>query len=79
MGNEFGKISEHMREMADSFGVPLPTSELQRKVLASEAFKSEDNVVVQGLQKHMCHSAATCKKFYQYRNLDSAVSAKKNN
>ena len=31
-----------LREVADSFGVPLPTSGLQRKVVASEAFKFED-------------------------------------
>ena len=49
-----------MREVTDSFGTLLPTSGLQKKVVASEAFKFEDNVVVRGLQKHMCHSAATC-------------------
>ena len=76
-GNEYCKISEYMREVADSFGTPLPTSGLQKKVVASEAFKFEDNVVVRGLQKHMCHSAATCEKFYQHQNLHSAVSAKK--
>ena len=45
-GNEFCKISECMRVVAESFGVSLPTSGLQRKVVASE---SEDNVVV-----HIC-------------------------
>lgn len=76
-GNEFNKISERMREVAESFGTSVPTSGLQRKVVATEAYKSEDNVVVRGLQKHMCHSAATCERFYQQHNIKSAITAKK--
>lgn len=66
-GNEFRKIIERMREVAESFGLSVPTVGLQRKVIATEAFKSEDNIVVRNIQRHMCHSAATCEKFYQHK------------
>ena len=44
-GNEFTKISERMREVAESFGLSVPNSGVQRKVVATEAFKSENNII----------------------------------
>ena len=76
-GNEFNKISERMRVVSDSFGVPVPKSGVQRKVVATEAFKTEDNLIVRRMQKHMCHSVATCEKFYQQTDNDAAVSSKR--
>ena len=76
-GNEFTKISERMREVAESFGLSVPNSGVQRKVVATEAFKSENNIVVRNIQKHMCHSATTCEKFYQCRDHQLAIESKK--
>lgn len=84
-GNEFCKIKEHMREVTESFGLSVPTIGLQKKVhvIATEAFKSEDNIIVCNIQRHMCHSAATCEKFYQHRlesmNLPSTQKMPSNN
>lgn len=66
-----------MRDVAASFGCTVPNSGLQRKVVASEAFKSQNDIVVRNIQKHMCHSATTCEKFYQHRDNESAVTTKK--
>ena len=76
-GNEFTKITERMKEVAASFGVPVPRSGLQRKVVATETFKTEGDVVVRKIQKHMCHSTATCEKFYQQADNDAAVTSKR--
>ena len=76
-GNEFSKISERMKYVAESFGLVVPKSGVQRKVVATEAFKSEDNVSVRKVQKHMCHSATTCEKFYQQMDNDAAVTSKR--
>ena len=77
MGNEFTKISERMKYVAESFGLVVPKSGVQRKVVATEAFKSEDNVSVRKVQKHMYHSATTCEKFYQQMDNDAAVTSKR--
>lgn len=76
-GNEYGKICECMRDVAESFGLSVPNPGLQRKVLASEAYKSQDNIVVRKMQKHMCHSAATCESYYQHADNESAINTKK--
>ena len=49
-GNEFTKISERMKEVAELFGLTVTSSGLQHKVVATEAFKYEDNVPVQNIQ-----------------------------
>lgn len=54
-GNEFGKTSQHMDTFAESFGLVVPKTGVQRKVVATEVFKTEDNVGVRAVQKHMCH------------------------
>ena len=54
-GNEFTKISERMKDVANCFGVPVPKTGLQRKVVATEVFKSEDNPTVRRIQKHMAY------------------------
>ena len=53
-----------MKYIAESFGLVVPKSGVQRKVVATKGFKSEDNVSVRKVQKHMCHSATTCEKLY---------------
>ena len=55
----------------------MPKTGVQRKVVATDAFKSENNLVVRKMQKHMCHSAATCKQFYQQTDNSAAVSSKR--
>ena len=67
-GNEFAKI-----------GLLVLSSGLQRMVVATDAFKSENNVVVRNIQNHMYHSAATCENLYQYRDHQLAMTSKKPN
>ena len=77
-GNEYAKVSERIRDVAESFGVPVPKLGLERKVVATETFKSEKNdSVVRKIQKHMCHSTATCEAFYQQTDNSVAVSSKR--
>ena len=76
-GNEFRNISQHMDTFAESFGLVVPTTGVQRKVVATEVFKTEDNVGVRTVQKHMCHSATTCEKYYQQMDNSGAVSSKR--
>lgn len=76
-GNEFNKVSERMKDVAKSFGLTVPNPGLQRKVVATEVFKSKDNIMVRNIQKHMCHSATTCEKFYQHTDKKLAVSSMK--
>ena len=73
-GNEFGNISQHMDSFAESFGLIVPTTGVQRKVVAMEVFKTEDNVGVRTVQKHVCHSATTC---HQQMDNSGAVSSKR--
>lgn len=76
-GNEFCKIGERMKDVAKVFGFALPTVGLQRKVVATEAFKTKDDITVRSVQKHMCHSATTCEKFYQHTDNKCAITTKK--
>ena len=77
-GNEYTKVSERIRDVAESFGVPVPRLGLGRKVVATETFKSEKtDSVVRKVQKHMCHSTATCEMFYQQTDNSVAVSSKR--
>ena len=76
-GNEFGKVTERMQDAAKSFGLSIPMMSLQRKVIATEAYQSEDDIMVQKIQKHMCHSAQTCEKFYQHSANQTAISTKR--
>lgn len=76
-GNEFTKVSERMKEVAASFGLTLPMSGTSRKVVATEAYKYEDNIIVRKMQRHMCHSSTTCEQFYQQTSNDAAVSSKR--
>ena len=46
-----------MKNAAKTFGVSLPTVSLQRQVVATEVYKTENDVTVRGVQKHMCHTA----------------------
>ena len=50
---------------------------IQRKVVATEAFQSEDDVMVWKIQRHMCHSAQTCENFYQHTDNYTATSTKR--
>ena len=76
-GNEFAKVGERMKNAALTFGVLLPTVDLQRQVVATEVYKKKDNVTVRGVHKHMCHSTTTCENFYQITDAKSAVDTKR--
>ena len=66
-----------MKNAAKTFGVLLPTVGLQRQVMATEVYKTEDDVTVCGVQKHMCHSRTTCEKFYHLTDAKYAVDTKR--
>ena len=66
-----------MKDIVKVFGFALPTVGLQRKVVATEAFKTKDDVTVRSVQKQMCHSATSCEKFYQHTDNKCAIATKK--
>ena len=76
-GNEFSKVGERMKDTAKTFGLLLPTVGLQRKVVATEVYKTQDDITVRGVQKQMCHGTTTCEKFYQLTDARSAIEAKR--
>ena len=66
-----------MKNAAKTFGVSLPIFGLQRQVVATEVYKTENDVTVRGVQKHMCHSTTTCEKLYQFTDAKAAVDTKR--
>ena len=65
-----------MKLVAASFEVPVLKSGVQRKVITTETFKAEGGIVIRKIQKHMCHSTATCEKFYQQADNNAAIISK---
>ena len=66
-----------MKDTAKAFGLLLPTVGLQRQVVATEVYKTQDDITVRGVQKQMCHSTTTCEKFYKLTDARFATEAKR--
>ena len=66
-----------MDAFAESFGLVIPKTGVQRKVVATKVFKSEENMNIRRVQKHMCHSTTTCEKYYPQMDNSAAVRSKR--
>jgi len=64
-GNEHRKVNEVLQEVANNYGICVPSPTTHRKWIDSAAWGTCDPVEMEVLNRHMSHSSATSKKWYQ--------------
>ena len=76
-GNAFRKVTETIKMVAKANGISVPTASLHKKVIATTAHCDDELTEgnIRSLSKHMSHSIATSKKFYQLPGAEKAVDA----
>jgi len=64
-GNEHRKINEVLQDVSSIYGENIPNPTIHRKWIDSAAYGNCNPADMEVLNRHMSHSAATSKKWYQ--------------
>ena len=72
-GNEFTKISETMKQVANMYGYALPTATINRKVMAIAAREQLTQQQAQAVHSHMSHAPETSMRSYQFPSMEDSV------
>jgi len=72
-GNEYVKISENIKEIANAYGYDAPTATLNRKVFATSAREHLTRQEALAIHSHMSHAPETSMRSYQYPDLKDST------
>ena len=61
-------MNEVLQGVANNYGICVPSPTTHRKWIDSAAWDTCDSVEMEALNRHMSHSSATSKKWYQFQN-----------